>query len=87
MTEEQKAECYVVVAEWAHQPPIVLETEGDTSLAAAMERGSKMAKTHNFVRWCVCKLTCAHGNPLVLMDLARFQHLPEKQSNDDGVPW
>lgn len=65
---------FVIVAEWASQGPIVLESEGPcTSRRAAMERAGRMAKTHGFIRWCVAKLTFETGNPLALADLRRMQ--------------
>lgn len=66
---------FVLVAEGASQPPIVLETEGEfSSYEAAQER----ARTGPFkTRTCVCRLVPVSGNELVVLDMQRMQ--PEKE--------
>lgn len=62
---------YVVVAEWAGQAPIVMETEGDqSSYEAAQERARKMSHVH---RYSICRLVPVAGNDLVVRDLERLQ--------------
>lgn len=69
---------FVLVAEWAGQGPIVIETEGPfSSRRAAYARARKMEGTHRFTRWCVARLTYEGGNPLALADLERLQQEPQ----------
>lgn len=62
---------YVVVAEWANQAPIVMETEGDnSSLEAAQKRVEGMK---HITRYSICRLVPVRGTNLVVKDLERLQ--------------
>lgn len=71
---EDAGELFVVVAEWADQGPIVMETEGAwTSRDEAMKRAEKLMGTRTYLRVCIARLVYESGNALVLHDLKRMQ--------------
>ncbi len=77
MRHDDHTGCYVIVAEWNNQAPIVMETEGrQSSYAAARERMNKGPGRNS--RSCIARLTYVDGNELVLLDLKRLQANPQE---------
>lgn len=74
MKHDDRTGCYVIVAEWNNNAPIVMETEGvHSSYAAARERLNKGPG-----RKCIARLTYVEGNELVLLNLKRLQADPQE---------
>lgn len=70
-TEQDDEGVFVVVAEFRHQAPIVMEAEGEHSgRDAAFERASRVPGA---LRTCVARLTYEGGNALLLHDIKRLQ--------------
>ena len=71
---DDPGELFVVVAEWANQGPIVMETEGPlTSYEAARARADYMGANPKMLRVCIARLVYETGNALILHDLKRMQ--------------
>lgn len=76
---EGPEDLFAVVAEWADQGPILMETEGgDSSYAAAEERLHKIRAQRGFLRACIVRLVYERGNALVLHDMKRM-HVEVKE--------
>lgn len=73
MTEDV-TEIFAVVAEWKHQGPILMETEGDlTGRNSVREQMDKIAAQPGCLRVCVVRLEYHAGNALLLHDMKRMQ--------------
>lgn len=67
-------EVFGVVAEWANQGPILLETEGiASSYDDAMRRCAEFSRRPGILRVAVVRLTFENGNELLLHDMERMQ--------------
>lgn len=65
---------FAVVAEWANQGPLLMETEGVfSSYEAAMERCQGLSGRPGILRVAVVRLTLENGNELLLHDMERMQ--------------
>lgn len=67
-------EVYGVIAEFANQGPLLLESEGQgTSYENALAQCQRLGRAPHILRVAIVKLVHVNGNELILHDMERMQ--------------